>query len=331
MPFRTIAGHQRVIALLQRAIAQNTLPPSLLLAGSRGIGKRRVAMALAETLNCRQQGADACGECDACRRIGRNIHPDVLVIEPGDTGTIKIDQVRDAIDRSGYRPFEGRRRVVVIDDADAMVPAAQNALLKTLEEPPSASVFVMVSAIPDSLLPTVRSRCPKLRFSPLPPAEVAQVLMRDHGYTEADARAVAADAAGSVGRALETESADVVAAREFAQRVLTDTARLTDPVRRLEVAKALTSGKNTPAADRAQLAVCLHALASLLRDLGVLATKSDTRLLANADLQDDLSRLTASWDERRSARAYSAVDQALAALERNASPKLVMDWLALQL
>src|SRR5204863_1502376 len=102
---------------------------------------------------------DACGECASCRRIARGVHQDVLTIEPGDTGTIKIEQVRDVIDRAGYRPFEGRRRVVIVDEADAMVAPAQNALLKTLEEPPSASVFILISSTPDALLPTVRSRC----------------------------------------------------------------------------------------------------------------------------------------------------------------------------
>ena len=93
----------------------------------------------------------------------------MLIVEPGDNGSIKIDQVRD-VDRSrGYRPFEGRRRVVIIDEADALVPQAQNALLKTLEEPPSVVDFILVTSRPDSLLPTVRSRCPRLRFRPLAP------------------------------------------------------------------------------------------------------------------------------------------------------------------
>ncbi len=90
-------------------------------------------------------------------------------IEPGETGSIKVDQVREAIDRTAYRPFEGRRRVVIVDDADAMQLEAQNALLKTLEEPPSASMFVLVTSRPDVLLPTVRSRCQRLRFGRLRP------------------------------------------------------------------------------------------------------------------------------------------------------------------
>ena len=336
MPFRTIIGHRRLVSLVSRAIARETLPPALLFAGPAGVGKRRTAVAIAQALNCLQPvttdiGIDACGECASCRRIERAVHPDVIMIEPGDTGTIKVEQVRDVIDRAGYRPFEGRRRAVIVDEADAMMPAAQNALLKTLEEPPSASVFILVSSMPDALLATVLSRCSRLRFGMLAPAEVAESLMRDHEYAEADARAAAADADGSIGRALEAQSVDLTDARALAQRLLEQTARISDPARRIEVAKELTAKKSSAASERDQLAVCLRVMASLLRDLGILASRADTSSLANADLQEPLSRLTAAFDSERSMRAFGAVDRALAALERNASPKVVADWLVLQL
>src|SRR5262245_21762064 len=132
MPFRDIAGHRRILVLLARSIAASSLPPSLIFSGPAGPGKRKTAAAVAQALNCLRLSPDfdSCGECAACTRIARGVPPDVLLIEPGDTGSIKIDQVRDAIERSAYRPFEGRRRVVIIDDADALVAAAQNALLK---------------------------------------------------------------------------------------------------------------------------------------------------------------------------------------------------------
>ena len=336
MPFHTIIGHRRLVSLLSRAIARDSLPPALLLAGPAGVGKRRTAVAVAQALNCLQpvttgSGIDACGECASCRRIERGVHPDVIMIEPGDTGAIKVEQVRDAIDRAGYRPFEARRRAVIVDEADAMVPAAQNALLKTLEEPPSASVFLLVSSMPDALLATVLSRCPRLRYGVLAPSEVAEALMRDHGYAEADARAAAADADGSIGRALEAQAVDLTDARALAQRLLEQTARTTDPARRIESAKELTAKKSSSATERDQLAVCLRVMASLLRDLGILASRADASSLANADLQGPLTRLTDAFDSERSMRAFGAVDRALAALERNASPKVVADWLVLQL
>ncbi len=337
VPFRDIIGHRRLLGLMSRALARDTLPPALLLAGPAGVGKRRAASATAEAVNCLQPTSsedferDACGVCTACRRIQRGVHPDVITLVPGDMGTIKIDQVRDVVDRAGYRPFEGRRRVVIIDEADSLVPPAQNALLKTLEEPPSASIFLLVSSMPDALLATVRSRCPRLRFGALSVAEIASALTRDHGFAEADARAAAGAADGSVGRALAAEAVDLTEALKTATRLLQDVARVGDPVGRLDAAKELAGKKGTSSTERDHLSACLRATASLVRDLGVLASRVDAKALANADLQSELERLSDAYDGDRSLRAYTALDQAIAALERNASPKVVADWVVLQL
>src|SRR5262245_45177420 len=125
MSFRAIAGHGPLRDLLARAVARGTLPPSLLFDGPEGVGKRLTAVAVAQALNCERPidaggSRDACDECRACRRILRGVHADVLVIEPADTGIIRIEQVRDAIDRAAYRPFEGRRRVIIVDGAHAL-------------------------------------------------------------------------------------------------------------------------------------------------------------------------------------------------------------------
>jgi DNA polymerase-3 subunit delta' len=342
MPFRTLVGHRRLVALLTRALAHGRLPPAMLLSGPAGVGKRRAAVALAEAINCldpRRDGLapgdatleyDACGLCGSCRRIARGVHPDIIIIEPDDTGSIKIDQVRELIDRAAYRPFEARRRVVIIDEADALRKEAQNALLKTLEEPPSASVFLLVSSMPDSLLPTVVSRCPRLRFGPLSAGEIAGALVRDHAYSEAEARAAGADADGSLGLALSARSADLAEARQTVLRLLERTSATADPVGRLNAIKDVV-GKGPASAERDHLAICLRVLASLLRDIGLLASNADRRVLAHADLEGSLARLTQTFDGARSMRAYGAVDRALAALERNASPKIVADWLVLQL
>jgi DNA polymerase-3 subunit delta' len=333
MSFRAVAGHRPLLELLARAASRGTLPPSLIFAGPDGVGKRTTALALAQTLNCERpvawDGIDACGECAACRRIARGVHADVLTIEPGETGSIKVDQVRDAVERAAYRPFEGRRRVVIVDDADALLPEAQNALLKTLEEPPAGSVFVLITARPDVLLPTVRSRCQRLRFGSIDAPDVAAFLAREHGLDAAEAQAVAVAADGSIGRAIELVDGDedVVDARNAAARLLGGVAATTDPRRRLDAARALSGG----AGDRDELSRRLRALASLLRDLGVLLSRADDRALANADLKPQLQSLLRSFDRDRALRAFSAVDRALDGLARNASPKIVADWLALQL
>ncbi|MGH9143790.1 MAG: DNA polymerase III subunit delta', partial [Vicinamibacterales bacterium] len=278
MPFRDVVGHVRLIDLLSRSIAGGTLPPTLLFAGPSGVGKHLTALAVAQALNCTniaglkaEESSDACGRCAACTRIARGVHPDVIFVAPGDSGAIKIDQVRDVIDRAQYRPFEGRRRVVVIDEADALVQPAQNALLKTLEEPTPSSVFILVTARPDMLLPTVLSRCPQLRFRPLSAADIATALMT-RGSSETEARAVAATADGSLGQALQTSAGELVESRDRAQRVLAHAAMHNDPARRIDAAKELLTKASGGVSERDQLATHLRAMAVLLRDVEALAT-----------------------------------------------------------
>ena len=332
MPFREIAGHDHLKELIARAAVRGTLPPSLIFAGPSGVGKSMMALALAQFVNCLSPLGenDACGECASCRRIVRGVHADVLRIEPGETGSIKIDQIRDAIERSAYRPFEGRRRVVIIDRAEQMIVNAQDAILKTLEEPPNASTFILITDTPDTLLPTIRSRCQRLRFGRLSPADVAEVLIAKHEYAEADAHAAASLSDGSVGQALEGGSEDFLEARTAAMHLLETVADDPGPARRI------TGSMNMPGAtrgkaDRDALSQSLRALASILRDLGALAAQADDRALANADLRPKLQCLLRSFDGDRTLRAFAAVDRALDALDRNASPKIVADWLAFQI
>jgi len=334
MPFRHLAGHRVLLDLVARAAARGSLPPSLIFAGPDGVGKRLAALSLAQLFNCTsvvgaadgELAPDACGDCSACRRIARGVHADVLAIEPGDTGSIKVDQVRAAIERTAYRPFEGRRRLVIIDDADAMEAPPQNALLKTLEEPPASSTFVLVTSRPDVLLPTVRSRCQRIRFGPLSPAEIAPVLMRDHGFAEREAHAAAAAAEGSIGRALEGDSEAYVEARDAAEAMLKTVAHAATPAQRLAAARALGGDKM----DRGELGRRLRLVASMLRDIGVLLSRADEQALANGDMRPVLARLLPAFDASRALDAFAAVDRALQALDRNASPKIVADWVAFQ-
>src|SRR2546430_3286407 len=323
MPLHHIQGHRRIIDLLSRSIQRGTLPPSLIFAGSSASAARPTAIAVGQAFNCleprtrnpdprdtnpatsSQQPAtsrnsepvlDACGVCAACVRIARGVHPDVPIVEPAETGLIRLDPVRDVIDRAAYRPFEGRRRVVIIDDADALLPQAQNALLKTLEEPTSSSVFILVTSKPDLLLPTVRSRCIRLSF----------------------ARGAGDDV-----------DAD---ARDVAGRVLSHAATTRDAARRLDAARDLLT-RNGPrgAIDREQLASHLRAMGALLRDIEVVGTGADAALLSNPDLKPELTHLADSYRRERASAAYAAVDRALAALDRNAGVKALAHWVVPQL
>ena len=213
-----------------------------------------------------------------------------------------------------------------------MVPPAQNALLKTLEEPPSASVFVLVSSVPDALLPTVLSRCQRLRFGALSAAEVAEALMRDHEYEEPKrARRPPTPMAASAARS-SAESADMAEAREMAHAAARAGARgCPIPAGGSSWRREVTSRRRRAAGvEREQLAACLRALASLLRDIGLLARRATRACWRTPISRRGSTRSRAPTTATAAVRAYAAVDQALAALERNASPKVVADWLVLQ-
>ena len=308
-------------------------------AGPAGVGKFAVARATAAVLNCSSPqrdreglAVDACGICRSCDRIGRSLHVDVLAVEPDERASIKIDVIRDVLERTGYRPFEGQRRVVIVRDADTLEVAAQNALLKSLEEPPPATVFVLTTAVPSALLPTVQSRCMRLRFGRLPAREVAHVLMRDHEMAERDARAAASLSDGRVGVALTLASTDVAVLREAALLLLRQAAGSTAVAGRLQAAALLhtgtTSKKERP---REDLSLILRTLASMLRDIDLIGSGGDASLLANPIVADDLASLAKGYSGERARNAFAAVDRAIAALERNAGTKLVSEWLAVQL
>jgi DNA polymerase-3 subunit delta' len=200
MPFSEVTAQDRAVLLLRSALRRGTLHHAYLLGGPPGVGKADAARLLAQAANCEGGTGgpggfreDPCGACTPCRKIARSIHPDVLVLrteremvkagswEPrsgrSPSSAIVVDQVRDLVDhRLALRRFEGRRRFVIVDPAEAMNPQAQNALLKTLEEPPDDTTLVLVSANPDALLPTIRSRCLRVTFVPRPPAPLEEPL-----------------------------------------------------------------------------------------------------------------------------------------------------------
>ena len=232
MNFSSIIGHDRPVDILKRALANGALAHAYLFSGEPGIGKRLTAYALAAALNCEAPGpGGGCGVCPACRRIAGGIHPDVRIVMPESrdeqllatlsgkeiekaSDEIKIDQIRRAQDSISLKPSEGRKKVLIVDGAETMNESAQNAFLKTLEEPPGDSLIILITSMPQSLLPTIRSRCQALAFQPLPRHTLAEVIGEKRGLSGDDAWFAAALSRGSLGRALAMDVQKEKADRE---------------------------------------------------------------------------------------------------------------------
>jgi DNA polymerase III delta' subunit len=167
MAWSRIDGQPLAVRILSAHVRRARLPAAYLFAGPDGAGKQRLALEYAQAINCEAPGeGGACGACRMCGQIQRGVCPDVHVLQPGATGSIKLDDARAAFERILLRPFAARYQVAIILQADCLTDEAANSLLKTLEEPPSGTRFVLTTVEPRHCLPTIVSRCHLVRFQP---------------------------------------------------------------------------------------------------------------------------------------------------------------------
>ena len=185
---------------LMRSVKAGRIAHAFLLAGPHGTGKRTCANYLTQTILCASPQAP-CGQCPACKKVLAGLHPDVHVVGEEEK-SISVDSIRALRDQLALRPFEADRHIALIPRADRMTAQAQNALLKTLEEPAGGNVFFLLTDQPGAMLPTIVSRCRRLRFSPVSVEACAEILA-EKGVEPGRARLAAACAQGAVGRALE--------------------------------------------------------------------------------------------------------------------------------
>jgi DNA polymerase III subunit delta' len=201
MALSSIAGQQRAVSFLKRLLRKETVPHAFLFSGMTGAGKLATAVEFARALNCLSpRDHEGCGLCGSCRKLDDGLHPDVVHVTSDGAG-IKLDQIRELVKRFRFRPFEGKFRVVIIHDAHRMMEGAANALLKVLEEPPEANIFILLAVESQMLLPTIVSRCCQVRFQPLDDRIVAQWLAQQEGIPPEDAASIARLAEGSIEKA----------------------------------------------------------------------------------------------------------------------------------
>ena len=288
MPFHTIIGHRSTIRSLQTATARQRLAHAYLFHGENTIGKRTTAHAFAQALLCERTSPetdlDSCGVCRSCHQIDVRTHPDYFVIEPDPelaTPQIKIEQIRGIEQQIMYRPLVGDRKICMIDDADRLTIGAANALLKTLEEPPDHSLFLLITSRPASLPATIRSRCQSLRFATPARTDVEAALILKREMRPADARFLAVLSEGRLGEALLTDLKTVLAQQQ-------ELIELVSPNFLRSVTNVLTAAESLAKADRA--AETLSWIARWLRDLLIVQVGGDRDQLLHLDQVPALER-----------------------------------------
>ena len=337
--FDQFTGNSRVKAVLKRMLTNNRLPGALLFTGEEGVGKKLFALEVARALNCRTpKDGEACGVCSACTRIMKlnypqredaeewtqiiwTDHPDVgLVIAP--KRVLRVEQMRQIEKEANFRPFEGKARVFLIDEADKLNDASANALLKVLEEPPKTSHLILITARPAMLLPTILSRCQMIRFSPLTPDEIESHLLKNKVVDAKTARLRARAAGGSMGRALSGDLVTFTSQRKAMLKVLNALAISDDRADLLRSSEQLNEAQY-----REEFEERLDVLETLIRDAWMLSLGVESAQLVNEDLSTELREISKKIDSSRAADWILHIEDLREQLIVNVNRKVTTDAL----
>lgn len=315
MLFKNIKGHDRAISFLKSSISSGRIANAYVFCGKEGIGKKSMAIAFAEAVNCLVSPGEGCGTCPSCVKIEHLNHPDVRVISPEKEGqSVKIADIRSLITDTGLKPYEAVRKIYIVDQADDLTEEASGALLKTLEEPSADSTIILISESPSRLLPTIRSRCQVVKMLPLDARTVEGILVASHGLEKSRAHVLAMISCGSLATALKLNDDNFFDKRE-------------------RVIVALSNGRfldmDLDKTSKPDLRSILNIMLTWYRDILVIKTASGG--LINIDKKEMVGSASRRYSIDKINTAVKKIISTQYYLEMSANPKLAMTALGIAL
>ncbi len=321
--FHDILGHDAVKQHFQKAIEAHKVSHAYILAGEAGMGRKSLAHAFALTLLCEKGKSEPCMECHACRQVLSGSHPDLIHVTHEKPQTIGVDDIREQInDTIMIRPYSSYYKIYIVDEAEKMTVQAQNALLKTIEEPPGYAVIILLTTNPDAFLPTILSRCVQLKLKPLRDSVIQEYLMGSLHVSEGDAKLYAAFARGNLGKAIR------LAGSEDFRYLYDEMVYVLKNIRTMylsEIIERLRRWKD----EEMDLGECLDFMQVWYRDALMFKVTQDADLLIFREefaAIDELSRKT-GYDGFE--RILQAIDKAKIRLDANVNMELALELMLL--
>jgi DNA polymerase-3 subunit delta' len=245
--FADIVGQKQIKEYLKTAITTGKISHAYIISAERSAGKEFLARTFAQALQCEQGGTEPCGVCHSCRQAESRNHPDIIYINRVKASSIGVDEVREQLCNDvNIRPYSRPYKIYIINEAERLTVQAQNAILKTLEEPPEYVVIMLLTANVSSFLPTVRSRCVELEMKPVSNEEIKKFLMEEMEIPDYRADVCVAFAQGNVGKAREMAKSDDFNAIQNVAINLVKNARETEVSDMIELIQSMTEYKVDP-------------------------------------------------------------------------------------
>ncbi len=319
MDFSQIEGHGNIIEHLKGSVKNNRINHAYIFDGIRGIGKRSLAGAFAKALNCREGGTDACGKCISCKTFEEGNNPDIIYVTH-EKKDITVSDVREQIIKNiSLKPYSNRYKIFIIPDADKMNTLAQNAFLKTLEEPPEYGIFLLLCENSNKLLVTILSRCILFRLHPLPYSLVSEYLTK-RGADEAKAQLCSVYSQGSIGIAMELMQSEEFG--EIRQKAIDTALRLEDGDMTVLYSLVDELREQRSALDR-----ILEIMYLIYRDALVLKQTGSAERIIQKDKINETASIAKKADAYRLIDRCDAIEDIRSRLNRNGNAQLLLETL----
>lgn len=323
LKFGDILGHEQIKEHFQKAIESHKVSHAYILTGEAGMGRKSLANAFALTLLCEKGKSEPCMECHACKQVLSGNHPDLIYVTHEKPASIGVDDIREQInDTVMVRPYSSYYKVYIVDEAEKMTQQAQNALLKTIEEPPSYAIIILLTTNQEAFLPTILSRCVQLKLKPLKDFVVKSYLVGSMNIPEADADVYAAFARGNLGKAISIASSDDFKAMRG------EILNLLKRIKEMDISELLEAIQKMKE-DHLDIDECLDFMQLWYRDVLLYKVTKDINLLIFKDEYRTINEISKNSGYDGMERILESIDKTRVRLDANVNMELALELMLL--